>query len=75
MWVCVRKNGSRETAGEEVSSCEVSLIIQAKDEGGLEQAMAVEGGNSGCILAVEPTGFAVGLDAGYEGRNRISEAS
>lgn len=75
MWVRVRKNRSRETASEEVSSCEVSTTIQAEGEGGSGQAMAVEGGNSGWILEAEPTGFAVGLDAGYEGRNRISEAS
>lgn len=69
LWVCLWKNGSQETSDE------ASIIIQAKDEHGLERCYQWMELNIGSILNIGPTRFTVGLDVGYEGRRRSYDAS
>lgn len=69
LWVWLWKNGSQETSDE------ASVIIQAKDEHGLERCCQWKELNIGSLLNIGPTRFTVGLEVGCEGRRRSYDAS
>ena len=47
---------------KEKRNVRASEVVQVRDNGGLGQAGAEKGRDSGCIWKAEPTGFADGLE-------------